>query len=326
MNPESLELLEYEALKRLLGRYVESPLGGQLLEGCTPLTDRARLKDLLADAAEATDYLRESSQPHPSTRSASGGLRFGSLPDPRPATAKLRIEGTVLEGRELHELSQLLGRAMEVRMGLSPAGERYPRLASRAAHIADFRPVLKELTAKILPDGSVADDASVALARLRRDIERQRKHIQSSLERFLRSHHEDGVLQEEFVTIRNDRFVVPIVPSQKRRIEGVIHGSSASGHTVFVEPLDTIELNNELVRLSEEELREVYRILKELTRRLHDCRQEILAASDALGELDFLFAKGRFAREFDCAIPRFASAPRRASYCAKRATPFSKTC
>ena len=107
----------------------------------------------------------------------------------------------------------------------------------------------------------MADHASVALARLRRDIERQKKSIQDSLERFLRAHREEGVLQEEFVTIRNERFVVPVIAGQRRKLDGVIHGASSSGHTLFVEPLETIDLNNELVRLTEEEMREVHRIL-----------------------------------------------------------------
>ena len=108
----------------------------------------------------------------------------------------------------------------------------------------------------------------MALTRLRRDIERQKKSIQDSLERFLRAHREEGMLQEEFVTIRNERFVVPVIAGQRRKLDGVIHGASSSGHTLFVEPLETIDLNNELVRLTEEEMREVHRILREMTDRL----------------------------------------------------------
>ena len=138
---------------------------------------------------------------------------------------------------------------------------------------------LRELQGKILPDGNVADDASVALHRLRRDIERQQRQIQISLERFLRSHHDDGTLQEDFITLRNDRFVVPVVAGQQRKVYGVIHGASGSGHTLFVEPLETIDLNNELVRLREEEQREVVRILRELTELLRSHAGEIQAGS-----------------------------------------------
>ena len=135
-----------------------------------------------------------------------------------------------------------------------------PRQSANSAQL------LRDLEGKILPDGSVADHASVALGRLRRDIERQKKAIQDSLERFLRAHKEEGILQEEFVTIRNERFVVPVIAGQRRRLDGVIHGASSSGHTLFVEPLETIDLNNELVRLTEEEAQEVHRILREIDR------------------------------------------------------------
>src|ERR1044071_6220581 len=141
--------------------------------------------------------------------------------------------------------------------------------------------------------------------RLRRDIERQRKAIQDSLERFLKRHRDEGILQEEFVTIRNERFVVPLIAGQRRKVDGVIHGASASGHTLFVEPLETIDLNNELVRLAEEEAREVHRILVEMTTRLRAYGDSIRQTLVTTAELELIFAKGRFAAEFDCTIPRF---------------------
>jgi DNA mismatch repair protein MutS2 len=143
-------------------------------------------------------------------------------------------------------------------------------------------------------------------------MERQRRNITGSLERFLKEHRDDGLLQEEFVTIRNDRFVVPVLPGARKRVPGVVHGSSGSGQTLFLEPLETIELNNDLVRLNEDELREVFRILRELTGRLRDHSTEIRAAVSALGQFDFIFAKARFAEDFECVIPKFApeDAPR----------------
>ncbi len=157
--------------------------------------------------------------------------------------------------------------------------------------IGDFRQLLRDLEGKILPDGSVADHASVALRSVRRDIERQKKAIQDSLERFLKAHREEGVLQEEFVTIRNERFVVPMIAGQRRKLDGVIHGASASGHTLFVEPLETIDLNNELVRLTEEEVREVHRILREMTARLARLRRPIRQTLITMAELELVFAK-----------------------------------
>ena len=173
--------------------------------------------------------------------------------------------------------STFLDRAADARSILNSVAERFPRLGARAQCDRRIpRVAQRSRRARSLPDGSVPDHASVALGRLRRDIEKQKKSIQDSLERFLRAHHEEGVLQEEFVTIRNERFVVPVIAGQRRKIDGVIHGASSSGHTLFVEPLETIDLNNELVRLSEEELREVHRILRELTERLRGYADSIL--------------------------------------------------
>jgi DNA mismatch repair protein MutS2 len=307
MKATSADTLEYESLRALLGRYVSSPPGKAELARIAPHTDAARLSADLADAGEAVEYLRSATRPQTAGRGAAIRIEFGGFPDLTEAVHKLRIEGASLEGKEIYDLFHVLDRAADAKSVLNAVAERFPRLGARAQFIGDFRALLKDLEGKILPDGSVADHASVALARLRRDIERQRKSIQGSLERFLKSHQEEGVLQEEFVTIRNERFVVPIVAGQRRKIDGVIHAASASGHTLFVEPLETIDLNNELVRLTEEETQEVHRILRELTARLRGYAESIRQTMDTLGELEMLFAKARFAVDFDCAIPRFGA-------------------
>jgi DNA mismatch repair protein MutS2 len=305
MKATSAAVLEYESLRGLLGRYVSSPPGKAELARIAPHTDGARLAADLADAGEAVEYLRSAGRPQTAGRGAAIRLDFGSFPDLTEAVHKLRIEGASLEGKEIFDLFGVLDRAADAKSVLNAVAERFPRLGARGQSIGDFRALLKDLEGKIQPDGSVADHASVALGRLRRDIERQRKSIQGSLERFLKSHQEEGVLQEEFVTIRNERFVVPIIAGQRRRIDGVIHGASSSGHTLFVEPLETIDLNNELVRLTEEEAQEVHRILRELTARLRGYAESIRQTMATLGELEMIFAKARFAVDFDCAIPRF---------------------
>ena len=302
----SAEVLEFESLRQLLGRYISSPLGARELAKVQPHTDRARLEEDLAEAGEAVAYVRLATRPQPAARGAAIRIDFSGLPDVEDAVHKLHIEGASLEPKEISGLFAFLDRAADAKSLLTAAAERFPRLGRRALAIGDFRALLKDLEGKILPDGSVADHASVALGRLRRDIERQKKSIQDSLERFLRAHREEGVLQEEFVTIRNERFVVPVIAGQRRKLDGVIHGASSSGHTLFVEPLETIDLNNELVRLSEEEAREVHRILLEMTDRLRGYSDSIRRTLVTMAELELIFAKARFALEFDCAIPRFS--------------------
>jgi DNA mismatch repair protein MutS2 len=301
------DVLEFESLRTLLGHYVRSALGRSELDLVAPVSDQAFIEAELADAAEAIEYLRTAARPQPASRGAAIRVRFDEIADPGTSIARLRIEGATLEAEEIFELARLLDLASEARSVLLAARDRFPRIGVHAAGIADLRDLANELRGKILPDGSVADFASVALARLRRDVEKQRGQIQQSLERFLRSHHEDGTLQEDFVTIRNDRFVVPVVTGRERRVEGVIHGASGSGHTLFVEPLETIELNNELVRLHEEELREVHRILREFTARLRRHAVEIGSTASALGKLELLFAKAEFAIDFQCCVPRLSA-------------------
>ena len=301
----SAEVLEFEALRKLLGRFIGSPLGRRELDKVQPHTDRARLTRDLAEAGEAIGYLRLATRPQTAGRGAAIRIDFGGMPDVEAAVQKLRIEGASLEPKEIFDVFALLDRAADAKSLLTAAADRFPLLARRAQAIGEFRSLLRELEGKIRPDGAVSDHASVALARLRRDIERQKKAIQDSLERFLKSHREEGVLQEEFVTIRNERFVVPIIAGQRRKLDGVIHGASSSGHTLFVEPLETIDLNNELVRLTEEEAREVHRILVEITTRLRGHGDSIRDTLTAMAELELIFAKGRFATEFDCTVPRF---------------------
>src|SRR5260370_37338404 len=289
----SSEVLEFEALRQLLGRYIYSALGRAELDLVEPTSDRDRIESRLADTAEALDFVRVAQSPQTPQRGAAICPRFDSIPDPGAAVSLLRIEGAALEARQIYELTQLLDQAGEIRALLSAPGERFPRIAGMAGQISDLRPLLRDLRGKILPDGPLADDASRMLQQLRRDIEKQQKQVHISLERFMRAHRDDGTLQEDFITIRKDRFVVPVVAGQQRQVGGVIHGTSGTGHTLFFEPLDTIDLNNELVRLRQEKLPAAHPILRDLTERLRSHTEEISASVAAIGLLDMLFAPRR---------------------------------
>ncbi len=297
----SADLLEYEGLRALVGRYVYTAAGQRELAAMEPLTDRATLEAKLAEVAEALEYLRDGD-----SEDGLPKLRFSGLKDVAQPVEKVRIEGAVLEGLEILAVRTWLERATEFRQGLSPSAHRFPLLWEKAQGIGDFRELLRFLSGKIRPDGGLEDDASVALKRLRQDLARQKDHIQSSLERFLRSHRDDGVMQDDYVTVRGERFVVPVAANFKGRVQGVVHGASGSGQTLFVEPLETIQLNNELVRLMEEEMRECHRILRELTAKMREQHGEIKAAVKVLGALEFVFAKANFGSEFRGVIPVFS--------------------
>ncbi len=295
------QILEFPQVVALLRRFVSSPLGLSEIEKLHPLADRAPAERELAELGEAMEWLRGGRE-----------IRFHGLHDVRPAAAQLGIEGAELEPVDIFHLLELLDRAGDVKSVLASGRARFPLLGALADLLGEFRGLLGDLAGKILPNGQLDDHASAALRRIRREIERQRRAVQESLDRFVRAHSQEGILQEDYVTIRNERLVVPIITGQKRRIEGVIHGSSSTGQTLFVEPLESIELNNQLVRLAEEETRETHRILREMTARLARDAESIAASAEVLARLEALFARARFGLDFDAAVPRFSppEAPR----------------
>ncbi len=307
----STELLQFDEFKELLAKYAGSTAGRDLVSALQTDNGQAVLEADLAETGEAMGYLRELAAAQTAGSGAAIRLRFDQLRDIEGPVRVLKVEGASLGGREILDLFQTLALAGEYRGILLSVAQRYPRLAQRATRLTDLRDLARRYQRAFLPDGTLADEASVALRRIRRDIERQQRSIQESLDRFIRAHRSDGALQEDFVTIREDRFVVPIVAGHKGRINGVIHGSSGTGRTLFVEPLETIDLNNQLVRLREDELREIERILAEITNALREHTDEIAATADALAEFDLVFAKAGFARDYDCVIPRFSRAERK---------------
>jgi len=308
---QSTSLLQFDELKALIATYAGSEPGKERVLACEPHEDRPTAESELAETGESLSYLQDAAAPQRAGHGAAVRLHFDQLRSIESALRLLRVEGTRLEGPEILDVFHTLALAGEYRALLLAAADRYPRLARRAQRLSDLRSLARNYQRAFLPDGSLSDEASVALGRIRRDIERQHKSIQQSLEKFVRAHRGDGTLQEDFVTIREDRFVVPIVAGQKGRVDGVIHGSSGSGRTLFIEPLETIGLNNQLVRLREDELREIERILFEITEALRQHVDEILPTFETLIELDFVFAKASFATDYGAVIPRFSSDEKR---------------
>ncbi len=185
---------------------------------------------------------------------------------------------------------------------------RLPGLSELSSLLTtSLRPLAEAIERTIQPDGSLADDASPELNRIRREQERQQKLIEESLRTALRKLSAENATQDDVITIRSERFVIPVRAELKRRVTGVIHGASSSGQTVYVEPLETIEQNNELVRLIEEEQAEIHRIFVALTRKVAGYAESLVAGARVLALVDSLLARARFAREFDCVFPGFGS-------------------
>ena len=237
-------------------------------------------------------------------RRVGGRFEFAGLQDVSTSLAKSRITGAVLEIEEIRNVILVVDRAKEWHAIIHnpPAAMRseWKAVNQLSAGIPDFSEFLRTVRNKILPDGTIDDHASPELARIRRETERQKRQIQQSLQGYLRRLSEGDTLQDELITIRGERFVIPVKIEQKRRVQGVVHGASSSGQTVYVEPLETIEQNNELVRLLDEEQAEIHRILLEMTRKIGEQSHEIQSATEVLAELDLQFAKAHFAEDYNC--------------------------
>jgi DNA mismatch repair protein MutS2 len=289
----SARVLEFDSLRDLLRGYAQSPLGRTRIATLAPSTDRAWIESQQSLVTELREFRR-----------VGGRFDFEGLTDISPFAEKSRITGATLEITEIRDVILVIDRASAWReIALHPPAamrSEWHEVRSLSHRIVDFADFLRFFRNKIQPDGTLDDKASPELSRVRRDIEKQRRSIQESLQGSLRKLAEGGAVQEELITIRGERFVIPVKIEQKRRVHGVVHGASSSGQTVFVEPLETIELNNELVRLFEEELAEIHRILVEMTARIGTQAEPILAAVDTLAELELQFAKARFAEDYNC--------------------------
>ena len=306
--------LEWEPLLALVAGFAASSVGRNAILDLKPSTDEA----WIALQHQLTGELRLALEEQVS-------IPLGGLFDPTQLAAKAQIPGAALEAGELQAIARLANDVASWQSLLeSPPARlagKLPGLSELSSALAgSLRPLAgapndrssslgwlaESIERTIQPDGSLADNASPELSRIRRDQERQQRIIEESLRAALRKLSQEGATQEDLITIRGERFVIPVRSELKRRISGVVHGASSSGQTVYVEPLETIEQNNELVRLIEEEQAEIHRIFVALTRQVGGCAHGLVEGARVLALVDSLQARARFARGFDCVAPAIA--------------------
>jgi DNA mismatch repair protein MutS2 len=296
------DILEFDRLRDLLRRQTTCAPGRRAVDALAFSQDRSALEAAFALIAEGIAYLGDGSE-----------MGFGSLADPSSWLAELEAPVAVLTPPMLLDAATLADTASTLRdsfresgrTGSGSAARQFPLLSARAGSVADLRPLAAAIRRAVFPNGEISDDASPELRRIRASMGRTRETIQKTLERMLRAR--GGDAGADYVTLRNDRFVIPVRTAERRQVQGVVHAASATGQTVFVEPFETIEHNNKLVQLAEDEAAEITRILAELSERLRANLGPLRFAVDAIAELDSVFARARFAREFDCALPQFTN-------------------
>jgi DNA mismatch repair protein MutS2 len=292
MSRTAQEVLEFDKLRELLRLRTTCAPGRRAVDALEFATERSMLEVAFAQIREGREWLR-----------AERELGFGGLADPEAWLAQIAGPGVVLEAAQLLDAATLLDTAGWLRNQFREEAAKFPLLAGRTAALTDFRDALGAIRQAILPNREISDDASPALRRIRASIAQTRESIQRTLKQILRARNAGA--GEDYVTLRNDRFVIPVRAEQRRSVPGVVHGTSGTGQTIFLEPLETVEINNQLVQLAEDQAAEIVRILRGLTERLQILQGPLNAAAEIIADLDSIFARARFAQDFEAGIPEF---------------------
>jgi len=283
MNPKSLRILEYPKVLDHLAQYTSFSAGRELALALTPTGDFDEVARRQQETAEAKDWI-----------AAKGDVSLGGARDIRNHI-KLATIGAVLPPADLLEVSDTLRAARFLRKDIERLGERMPLLFRVTRRMSELPDLVRAITEAINDSAEVVDTASPDLARIRRELSVARSQVMERLNRLLGSGDARKYLQDAIITERDGRFVVPIKAEFKGRIPGLVHDVSASGATIFVEPLAVVEAGNRVRQLISEEQREVERILRVLSGEVAARADDLRETVGALADLDLALAKGRYA-------------------------------
>ncbi|RKO67618.1 endonuclease MutS2 [Desulfofundulus salinus] len=298
MDERTLKRLEYDKVLEHLARYTFSPLGRERVFSLRPVTDRQAIHTWLAQTTQARELLR-----------LEPGAELSGWHDIRQYLQRV-VRGAVLEPQELFETGQTLGVCRRIRKFFAERPGRYPLLEEIALTIGNFTELEKKIIRAIIPGGEIADDASAALSTIRRRLQRAQQQVKEQLESIVRSPAYQKYLQDPIVTIREGRYVVPVKQEYRAQVPGIVHDQSASGATLFIEPMAVVESNNEVRRLQVAEKQEIARILGELSGAVAARGEELTLSLEALGQLDFIMARARYSEHLDAVEPRLLPVPR----------------
>lgn len=279
--------LEFDQVLGLLARETATPPGTALALALKPSYDPATVERENRLAAAMAGYSE-----------SRGALPFGVVPDPTPNLSRLEIEGSVLGPLEVFDLVTLMKAGRSLKSALTEARAEYPVLLEIARDLPDLGNLVRFLDGKVAATGEIEDGASDELRAVRQEIRRRNERLKAALDAIVGRPEVARALQDTFISIRSDRHVIPIRAESQATLAGIVHGVSGSGATVFIEPIETVELNNEIVTLRDREAAEVQRLLQEYSDLLRGRLPEMRNLSAGIGTLDVLSAKARLARKF----------------------------
>ena len=281
MNEKSLKKLEYDKIIGFLSAECSSPLGREKAEKLQPHRDKVIVEGWQRETTEARNVL---------IYLPNFGL--GPVKDIRDSVALAKKNG-ILDGAHLRDIMITSKSGKKLKTTLSQTKEDYPIIKGLASRIVFINSLESAIEEAIGEDGEVLDSASSELADIRRKIRRTNDRIREKLDNLLKNSNQNQYLQENIITIRNDRYVVPVKQEYRNQVPGLVHDQSASGATLFIEPMSVLDLNNDLRKLHSEEETEVHRILTRLSGLVGANAAELKANLEIMSDLDFIFAKGK---------------------------------
>jgi len=284
MQAGTRRTLEFDRIVSALGRLTQTPLGRESIAQLVPRTDPPEVKTGLRRTSEMRRYL-----------ALGGSIGLSAPEDPEPIHAALRTAGAALEPLELRALADMLANLENSAAGIRKQAQDLPLLSERVSGLASFRDEIAQVRRSVDPAGDVLDEASPALRQVREKLRKQRQELRIVFDRLVRGRESAKYLQDQIVTDRHGRYVVTVRSEHREAVPGIVHGASASGASLFVEPLATVSLNNAVVELTEREREEVHRVLVALTEGFRARRDEAERAFEAIAALDHVHAQARLA-------------------------------
>jgi len=280
LDQHTLSVLEFEAIKKMLKKIVVTPRGEYLIDNIIPLDTLEKVEKVQRETTEMREILQYE-----------GAIPLERLEDVSKELRNSAIEGYILEANQILKILKVLVVSRQIKKFISKSKEKYPLIKEKIDKLNIFLELEKEINFCIGEDGIVQDRASVNLKRIRREITRKEQMIKKHLESILHSSQFSNIIQEPIVTVRQDRYVIPIKQEKRTKFPGIVHDRSDSGVTLFVEPLEVLELNNSLRQLLKEEEQEILKILQRLTALIGERASEIQDSLTNLGEIDFIYAR-----------------------------------
>ena len=294
MDQKAISTMEFDQIKQELGRYLVSASGKRELAALTPSADQTTIQYWLDETTDGADILR-----------LTGGIPIPKLKNIQPQLKRLRVNAN-LNGTELAQITKVLQTSMSVKNFFAEFKEQQKQqlrvIEDSVQRLTTIPSITKRLIQSIDPDGHVNDEASTKLHGVRRLITKTESEIHHQMERFTQGRNAK-YLSDAIVTVRNDRYVVPVLARYRNKFGGVVHDQSASGQTLYIEPAAVVEYNNRLRQAQVEEKQAILEVLAELSALIAPYREEINDNAKILGHLDFINAKARFARDHNDSLP-----------------------